>query len=272
MDPREHRWNTSNYYRRMAREEPSFGRNMRSSPKRRTISFELTPLQSFAIIVVFFLSFAWIFCLGVTVGKQFPEDKEKLSLLQKIALVMGYNSGKKTSTEAKSDQDKVPSPGEMQLSLTYHKELSRPAPGLTSRPVSTSKPSSTSQPAGTTKNQPTKETSNLNVPPPPSKEEKKEEKEHPKLEDMTPTPTTTIESTGEKYTVLVASFKSPENAGRLEQMLRTKGYMVSRQETLIKNETWYRVMVGNFDNREAAVRFMAMFNEKEGLKGVVVRK
>jgi len=272
MDSREYRWNTSNYYRRMAREESSFGRNIRNPAKRRTISFELTPLQFLAVIVVFFLSFAWIFCLGVTIGKQFPEDREKLSLLQKIALAMGYSSGKKTSTETKSDQDKVPSPGEMQLNLTYHKELSKPATGLTSHVSSVSKPTSGSRTPESTKAQSSKETSNLNVPPSSTKEEKKEEKEQPKLENMSSTPTATIESTGEKYTVLVASFKSPENAGRLEQMLRAKGYMVSRQETLIKNETWYRVMVGNFDNREAAVRFMAMFNEKEGLKGVVVRK
>ncbi|MEJ5300378.1 MAG: SPOR domain-containing protein [Thermodesulforhabdaceae bacterium] len=258
----------------MAREEPSSYRNIRGSEKKRTLSFELTLLQSCLLAVIFFFSFVWVFYVGVTVGKHFPEDKGKLSLLQKIALAMGYNPGKKVSAETKKEQEASPSPGEMQLELAYHKELSKPVAESTSRitPIvhSSTTLQTTKTPRKTTSLQPPKESSSSYVAVTPSPV--LDDKERSKLDVVDTPPTTTIESTGEKYTVLVASFKSAENAGKLEQTLKAKGYMVSRHETVVKNETWYRVTVGNFDSRESAVRFMAMFNEKEGLKGVVIRK
>lgn len=251
-------------YRRGGREDPSF-ENKRVLKKKRTIIFEFTYPQICFFIVVVTISFMWIFYLGLTLGRQFPEDEHKLSLAQKLAVAMGYNYAKKETSSEKSNQDKPASPGEMQLNLTYYQELSKPL--ITSANTSTSRPSKTGQ--ETPKKQQRQENVQTQqqsvLPPAPTHRE-----------DIVVKPetssTVTVESTGEKYTVLVASFRSPENANRLEQTLRSKGYIVSRQETVIRNETWYRITVGNFDSRDSAVRFMAMFNEKEGLKGVVVRK
>lgn len=260
------RWvNTHRTYQRRAREEPYSDRN-RSPKRKKTIIFELTLFQFFVLVAVCFLSFVWMFSLGFTIGKQFPEDEARRSLLQKIAIALGYARGKTTVARNEPDKQATPPPGEMQLNLAYHQELSKPVlpaqpPAQTNASSQNAKPQK-QQRKETTQTQ--KEPAPLPPPPP-----HREEKEIPKPESS---PTTIVESTGEKYTVLVASFKSAENAGRLEQMLRSKGYIVSRQETVIRNETWYRVLVGNFDNRESAQKFTAMFNEKEGLKGVVVRK
>ncbi|MCX7822771.1 MAG: SPOR domain-containing protein [Syntrophobacterales bacterium] len=259
MDLQNHRRNMTKYYRRGSREDPPFENN--NLRRKRTIVFELSLLQSLLLAILFIISFVWMFYFGLTLGRQFPRDENKSSLLHKIAIALGYRHGKKELVAEKSDKEKGSSPGEMQLSLTYHQELSKPASSFPPPPKT--KPDTTQKKQRKEElqsHQPSTLATTLPT---------REDREIIKPETS---PITTVESTGEKYTVLVASFKSPENAGRLEQMLKSKGYVVYRQEMVIRNETWYRIMVGSFDNRDSAARFMAMFNEKEGLKGVVVRK
>lgn len=254
--------NGTRYYRKGGREDPPFEKK-----RRKTIVFEITLLQAFFLAVIFFAGFGWMFSLGITLGKQFPADESRLSLLQKLALALGYDNTKKDTLASKTNGGKTSSPAEIQLNLTYHEELSKPLPySISSNPPSKTRSDTTQKQQRKEPPQTQQTLSSSSSSPPPPRDDTKE----PAKPEMNPT--TTVENTGEKYTVLVASFKSSDNAGRLEQMLKSKGYVVSRQETVIRNETWYRVMVGNFDSRDSAVRFMAMFNEKEGLKGVVVRK
>ncbi len=227
------------------------------------MTISLSIVQTVLLVVVIFGGFLWMFALGVTVGRQFPEDNAQLSLLQHIALKLGYTHRKGDSSQnSQGTKPQFVEPGEMQVALTYHQ-------GLTTPPPST--PSSSSQLVhGATKPQPSREKKppfELSTPPTPPPAAPKEERER----DI-PTKVESIETTGERYTLLVASFKSPENAAKLEQILRAKGYNVSREETRINNETWHRVTVGTFDNRDVAMRFMGMFNEKERLRGVLIRR
>ncbi len=78
---------------------------------------------------------------------------------------------------------------------------------------------------------------------------------------------------GEQYTLLVASLKDSENAQRLFDQLKGKGY-APRLEALDLNGggKWTRVLVGSFQSREAAIRFAAEFNKKEKMEGLVVRE
>jgi cell division septation protein DedD len=76
----------------------------------------------------------------------------------------------------------------------------------------------------------------------------------------------------EAHALLVASLRSEENAQKLVQQLRAKGYD-ARLQTLDKSEggRWYRVIVGSFKNREEAQRFAAEFNKREKAQGMAVR-
>lgn len=78
---------------------------------------------------------------------------------------------------------------------------------------------------------------------------------------------------GEHFTLLVVSLKDQENAQRMVEQLRSKGYS-PRMETIDLNTAgrWNRVLVGSFRNREEALRFAAEFNRKEHMEGLVIRE
>jgi cell division septation protein DedD len=78
---------------------------------------------------------------------------------------------------------------------------------------------------------------------------------------------------GEHFTLLVVSLKDQENAQRMVEQLRTRGY-APRMETIDLNTAgrWNRVLVGSFRNREEALRFAAEFNRKEHMEGLVIRE
>ena len=67
--------------------------------------------------------------------------------------------------------------------------------------------------------------------------------------------------------------KEPDNAQRLLDQLRGKGY-APRVETvnLGGSGQWNRVLVGYFATREEAMRFAAEFNRKEKMEALVVRE
>jgi hypothetical protein len=76
----------------------------------------------------------------------------------------------------------------------------------------------------------------------------------------------------EQHTLLVASLRSQDNAQKLTQQLRSKGYD-PQMETLDKPDDgrWYRILVGSFKTREEAQRFAAEFNKRENFQGIAIR-
>jgi cell division septation protein DedD len=76
----------------------------------------------------------------------------------------------------------------------------------------------------------------------------------------------------EQHTLLVASLRNQDNAQKLTQQLRSKGYD-PQLETLDKPDDgrWYRVLVGSFKSRDEAQRFAAEFNKRENLQGIAIR-
>jgi cell division septation protein DedD len=77
----------------------------------------------------------------------------------------------------------------------------------------------------------------------------------------------------EHFTVLVSSLKDADNAQKLVEQLRAKGYS-SRIENLNLGGSgrWNRVLIGTFKNREEALRFASEFNRKERMEGLVIRE
>jgi cell division septation protein DedD len=76
----------------------------------------------------------------------------------------------------------------------------------------------------------------------------------------------------EQHALMVASFRSQENAQKLMQTLRSKGYDPQLDSQDKPDGTrWFRIVVGSFKSREEAQRFAAEFNKREKLQGMVVR-
>jgi hypothetical protein len=77
----------------------------------------------------------------------------------------------------------------------------------------------------------------------------------------------------EQFTLLIASLRDPENAQRLMDQLRAKGYS-PRLEMLDLNGggRYNRILLGSFQNRDAALKFAADFNRKEHMEGLVIRE
>ena len=69
-----------------------------------------------------------------------------------------------------------------------------------------------------------------------------------------------------KYTVQIASFKKIDNAHRYVKQLKNKGYPAFITKALIKENTWYRVRVGTFNDRKKACKYSKMIKSKEKLK------
>ncbi len=78
---------------------------------------------------------------------------------------------------------------------------------------------------------------------------------------------------GEYYTLLVGSLKDAENAQKLVEQLKSKGYETRMQMLdLSDSGRWNRVLVGTFESREAAMNFAVDFNRKEHMQGLVIRE
>ena len=80
-------------------------------------------------------------------------------------------------------------------------------------------------------------------------------------------------SASEHFTLLVSSLKDADNAQKLVEQLRSKGYS-PRIETLNMGGSgrWNRVLVGFFKSRDEALRFASEFNRKEHTEGLVIRE
>lgn len=74
------------------------------------------------------------------------------------------------------------------------------------------------------------------------------------------------------YTIQVASSQSEEKALALVNRLKTRGYPAYIEEAELKGEKWFRVRVGSFQNREAALQLITRLIGEEGLKDAIIWK
>lgn len=82
-----------------------------------------------------------------------------------------------------------------------------------------------------------------------------------------------VEKTGNYYTLLVASLKDAENAEKLVERLKGKGYDARVHALELKDSgRWNRVLVGIFENRDSALDFAVEFNRREQMQGLVIRE
>jgi cell division septation protein DedD len=203
----------------------------------------------------------WMFVFGVMVGRDLPlADSEDQSLRGRWVRFMGLPQ--RETKPATAPGSKTEDPNRHLEELDYHKALTQksdaaanPSPAQTETPShkkSVSLPSS----ADSTGRPSQKATPKGNRP-------------SDKKEDAASAP---MSSGNESHGLLVASLRSQENAQKLVQRLRAKGYD-PQMEALDKPDSgrWYRIIVGSFHSREDAQRFAAEFNKRENAQGMVIR-
>ena len=241
---------------------PARSQGPRSGKSGKRYRFECSRLQlgmfgCGAVVVLI-----WMFVFGVMVGRDLPlADSEDQSLRGRWVRFMGLPQGQiKPATDPGS---KTEDPNRYLEELDYHKALTQKSDASTnSAPAPTETPShkkavSLPSSADTTARPNQKETAKRNRP-------------GDKKEDAGPA---SMSPGNESHALLVASLRSQENAQKLVQRLRAKGYD-PQMEALDKPDSgrWYRIIVGSFHSREDAQRFAAEFNKRENAQGMVIRR
>jgi cell division septation protein DedD len=232
--------------------------------------FDLGFKELFFYAFGLFLALSWMFVFGVLIGRGTPlvtpDDISVRAHLMRF-LGLGSQADQQPQTAAAPDLD---SPRKMLESLNYYEDLtqknSAAPPSL--RPVP---PVSTAAPK---QQQPTKETSTQKGKTPSGQvpQVAVESGSSPSLQGAVQEPGPPVSASGH-FSLLVSSLKDSDNAQRLVDQLRSKGYS-PRIETLNLSGSgrWNRVLVGSFQSREDALRFAAEFNRKEHMEGLVVRE
>jgi septal ring-binding cell division protein DamX len=75
-----------------------------------------------------------------------------------------------------------------------------------------------------------------------------------------------------KYTVQVSSYPSEKEAVDHAQELKDKGLSAFSVKADVNGKTWYRVCLGKFDNRKAALEYRTKVMQEAELKSAIVQK
>lgn len=75
-----------------------------------------------------------------------------------------------------------------------------------------------------------------------------------------------------KYTVQVGSYADEKEAKSHSAALKGKGWNAFYLPATVKGKTWYRVLVGLFNNQDAAKQFRAQFMKEAGTQAAIVQK
>jgi cell division protein FtsN len=75
-----------------------------------------------------------------------------------------------------------------------------------------------------------------------------------------------------KFTVQVGSYATEDEAKGQAKQLKTKGWAAFYLPAAVSGKTWYRVMVGTFNNHNSAQAFRKDFMKESGLKSPIVQK
>lgn len=220
------------------------------------------------------VAMCWMFIFGILVGRGLPSvSSEDFSLRAEFMRFVGLDREPARPPEKAAETWQPPQ--KMVESLDYYDALtqrnnSAQANAGTPSPGWAQKPPAGKDAAADAKNKQAKALPTpLSVPEKPGAAEAAK----PAVPQATGDEPVTADGTAEHFTLLVASLKDVDNAQKLVEQLRAKGYQ-PRLHTLDLNGggRWNRVLVGSFRNRESALKFAADFNKKERMEGLVIRE
>jgi cell division septation protein DedD len=216
------------------------------------------------------LSLSWMFVFGVVVGRGIPlVSLGDSSLRAEFLRFLGL--GRQTPVPPENAAETW-EPQKVLESLNYFEDLTQKnvSIGVPVKPSVTS-PEAPPAPAGPSdaSMKPVKDPNGV----PPKKKAQPANQVAAEPEKSAATDSGPKGNAGEQFTLLVGSLKDRENAQKLMEQLRTKGYQ-PRLESLDLSGAgrWNRVLVGTFKNRDEAMRFAAEFNRKERMEGLIIRE
>ncbi len=230
------------------------------------------------LFVIFFLC-AWMFFLGILVGRGTAPVKFDIAEIEKKIEASPKDdpgkSGKKPdqrdsatlkdktklefyeALKENSEDTKVPA---LQKPKIVKQKIEKPDPKTVSpkpRETTPSKATSAkaiSQKTGVQKSKPVK---------PPQKDSPAKEKISPVKKTST---------TGPRYTIQTAAFKNAQDADRLIEELKKSGYPADRAIGKVQGKgLWFRVRIGEYKSKSEALGVMKKL-KKEGHKSILVMK
>lgn len=215
------------------------------------------------------VAFSWMFVFGILVGRGIPLlNSDFPSIETYVFRLLGLE--KEMTPPAVETKENWDSPEKMLSNLNYYEDLtqgnSHPTPHLKPLiPVSPPGTDSNAEKAVQKEKNQTAQVADFQelLQQPLANQSLSKPPREPHLTDPVPG----------QFTLLISSLKEAENAQRLVEQLRTKGYS-PRLETLTLSGSgkWHRVLIGSFPTREEALNFAAEFNRKERMEGLVIRE
>jgi septal ring-binding cell division protein DamX len=197
---------------------------------------------------LFFL-LAWIFVLGILVGRGFlPQGVRTLEDLKTPISKLQHMVGKKTPSDLEEIKKLEKNP-----KFVFYDELSN------------KKKVAADENRLTPHNKKVKKVPNSKIHEPRTKART----DFPEGHGTTSDPLSS--STG-RYTLQLASLESQSQAVRFTSKLIDRGYPAYFYELVINGKIYYRVRCGRFETRKKAMEFNQMIYDKEKIKGYVTRR
>ena len=75
----------------------------------------------------------------------------------------------------------------------------------------------------------------------------------------------------ERFVVQAAAFKDMEKAEKMYRDLQARNYTVRIEHPKPTEEDWYRVLVGEFSDKQEAIVFMEKLRKREGFSNMLIR-
>jgi cell division septation protein DedD len=222
---------------------------------------DLGPLSMLVWGISIFFFLAWIFVLGIFVGRGFlPDSISNLSELK--GEINKFQTTVEPMDTKKGGASSFSNSIEKEPELAFYDNLTTKKDDVRSNIQNETVPE-TSKPAPS----PPRETVAVQ----PHSGDKKVIVEKPANDNtIAPSPTVSATKIGSgKYTIQVASIAGLSAAQKTVKQLVDKGFDAYYYETTVKNKTYYRIRCGKFSDKAEAVKTALKLQQKTGLKGYV---
>ena len=213
----------------------------RSKKRSKKYQIELTPLSIFLWGGCLFFVLAWIFVLGILVGRGFLPGA--VTALSDLKDQFGVLQQKVTRERPRQELD-PPKKSDSEPKLAFYDNLSRK------------------------KVEPPKETA-----PPKNAKKRVRKTTNAKRTNSSKqfSPTKQPSASKGKYTVQLASLDDKNKAQKFINDLVQRGYPAYFYEAKVKGKTYYRVRCGKFPSRKTAEDYASKLRKEAGMKGFVSR-
>ena len=209
-------------------------RKSRFKKRRKKYQIELTSLSTFLWGIFLFFLFAWVFVLGISVGRgSLPSIVTNLSSYIRGIIgtpaetILRPSQSYDVTSSKKSDPDPK---------LAFYEKLS-------------------------IKKEEVKKMAEVSQKAPPDKEKRKRTDTSTKHSDQW--------NYGTRYTVQLASVSDGNKAKMMSKRLLDQGYPAYFYEVKVKGKTYYRVRCGKFTSKEDARNYAEKLAREEGIRGFI---